>query len=44
LVTFTAEPQETKLKLASTSATGKRADFFKRQAPNYSKIRDLRAK
>jgi hypothetical protein len=36
--------QDTKLKLATTSAAGKRTDFFKRQAPNYRKTRDLSAK
>jgi hypothetical protein len=38
------DPQETKLKLAMTSTAGKRADFFKREAPNYRKTRDLSAK
>src|SRR5580704_10372097 len=37
-------PQATKLKLATASKAGKRADFFKRQAPNYRKTRDLSAK
>jgi hypothetical protein len=37
-------PQDTKLKLAITNRAGKRADFFKRQAPNYRKTRDLSAK
>jgi hypothetical protein len=37
-------PQDTKLKLATTSRAGKRADFFKRQAPNYRKTGDLSAK
>ena len=37
-------PQETRLKLAATSTASKRADFFKRQAPNYRKTRDLSAK
>jgi hypothetical protein len=37
-------PQDIKLKLATTRTPGKRADFFKRQAPNYRKTRDLCAK
>jgi hypothetical protein len=37
-------PQDTKLKLAKTSTACKRADFFKLQAPNYRKTRDLSAK
>src|SRR5271170_3114320 len=35
------DPQDKKLKLATTSTTGKRADFFKREAPNCRKNRDL---
>jgi hypothetical protein len=38
------DPQDTKLKLATTSITGKREDFFKREAPNYRKDIDLSAK
>ena len=41
---FGDDPQDTKLKLATTSTTGKKADFFKREAPNYRKTRDLSAK
>jgi hypothetical protein len=37
-------PQDTKLKLATAITAYKRADFFKRQAPNYRKTRDLSAK
>src|SRR5271154_1976419 len=36
--------QETKPKLAPISTAYNRADFFKRQAPNYRKTRDLSAK
>jgi len=38
------DPQDTKLKLATASAAGKKADFFKREAPNYRKTGDLSAK
>jgi hypothetical protein len=38
------DPQDTKLKLATTSTTSKSADFFKREAPNCRKNRDLSAK
>jgi hypothetical protein len=41
---FEDDPQDTKLKLATTSTTGKRANFFKREAPNCRKNRDLSAK
>src|ERR1700690_2956429 len=37
-------PQDTKPKQANASTAGTRADFFKRQAPNYRKTRDLSAK
>jgi hypothetical protein len=43
-VVLAFELQETRLKLAIASRTVKRADFFKRQAPNYRKIIDLGAK
>jgi hypothetical protein len=39
-----ALPQETRAVVATTSITNKSADFFKRQAPNYRKTRDLSAK
>jgi hypothetical protein len=38
------DPQDTMLKLATTSITAKRADFFKPGAPNYRKDIDLSAK
>ena len=37
-------PQETKPELATATTASKRADFFKRRAPNYRKTRDLSAK
>src|SRR5580698_11307606 len=41
---FGEDPQDINPRLATASTTGKRADFFKREAPNYRKTRDLSAK
>jgi hypothetical protein len=42
--TFDPPLQERKLKLRAKSATNKKTDFFKRQAPNCRKNGDLCAK
>jgi hypothetical protein len=44
LTMFVPLPHETRMKLAVKRRAIKRADFFKRQAPNCSKERDLSVK